>query len=178
MWMLERAIAIAAEAHAGQFDKAGAPYILHPLRVMLAVAPAAMECAVLHDVVEDCPEWPMDRLAAEGFHPIMLSALDAVTKRGGEDYDTYLSRVEANAIAREVKLADLRDNMDASRGAPRNEKREAKYRLALAVLTGARPTELASSTLPPLPAAPYPDEQQLPDLGQAPGPSDEQARGR
>jgi (p)ppGpp synthase/HD superfamily hydrolase len=138
MGQLERAIAIAAEAHAGQTDKAGAPYILHPLRVMMAVSAAAKECAVLHDVVEDCPAWPMERLAAEGFHPIMLSALDAVTKRDGEDYESYLARVETNAIAREVKLADLRDNMDASRGAPHSEKREAKYRLALAVLTDAR----------------------------------------
>lgn len=134
---LERAIAIAVRAHAGQVDKAGKPYILHPLRVMLAVSDAAKECAVLHDVVEDCPEWTFARLVAEGFHPVMLSALDAVTKRGGESYEDYLSRVENNSIALEVKLADLRDNMDESRGAPANEKREAKYRLALSRLVTA-----------------------------------------
>lgn len=131
---LERAIAIAAEAHEGQLDKAGKPYILHPLRVMLAVPPYAKECAVLHDVVEDCPEWSFDRLGEEGFHWVMLSALDAVTKRKGEAYDAYLERVASDPIAIEVKLADLRDNLDGSRGAPANEKRDAKYRAALAKL--------------------------------------------
>jgi (p)ppGpp synthase/HD superfamily hydrolase len=138
MNMLERAIAIAVEAHSGQVDKAGEPYILHPLRVMLSVSDAAKECAVLHDVVEDCPEWTFERLSEEGFHLVMLSALDAVTKRDGESYDKYLDRVERNPIATEVKLADLRDNMDESRGAPVNEKREAKYRLALARLSQRR----------------------------------------
>ena len=55
MSTLEKAIAIAAEAHAGATDKAGAPYILHPLRVMLKVnSPEERIVAVLHDVVEDC----------------------------------------------------------------------------------------------------------------------------
>ncbi len=55
MSTLERAITIAATAHAGQIDKAGAPYILHPLRVMLRVTTEAERItAVLHDVIEDC----------------------------------------------------------------------------------------------------------------------------
>lgn len=169
MSTLERAIAIAADAHAGQTDKAGAPYILHPLRVMLAVSAAAKECAVLHDVVEDCPAWTMERLVAEGFSPVMLSAIDAVTKRDGEDYQRYLSRVEVNAIAREVKLADLRDNMDASRGAPHSDKREAKYRLALSVLTGSGPSAGASSTPSPSPDATYRGAEQPPYLGPTSG---------
>ena len=54
MATLERAIAIAAMAHEGQVDKAGMPYILHPLRMMLSVdTPEACMAAVLHDVVED-----------------------------------------------------------------------------------------------------------------------------
>jgi (p)ppGpp synthase/HD superfamily hydrolase len=57
MSTLERAIAIAAEAHAGQVDKAGAPYVLHPLRMMLTLSSNAERIvAVLHDVVEDCPD--------------------------------------------------------------------------------------------------------------------------
>jgi (p)ppGpp synthase/HD superfamily hydrolase len=64
---LERAIAIAAEAHAEQVDKAGAPYILHPLRMMLAVTtPVARMAAVLHDVVEDTSV-TLEQLRAEGF---------------------------------------------------------------------------------------------------------------
>lgn len=134
MGRLEQAIALAAEAHSGQVDKAGRPYILHPLRVMLSVPDYAKECAVLHDMVEDCPGYDLQLLEKHGFHTVLLSALDAITKRNGEKYEAYLERVASNAIALEVKLADLRDNLDASRGAPPNIKREAKYRLALAKL--------------------------------------------
>lgn len=114
---LNRAISIAAEAHAGQRDRAGKPYILHPLRVMLAV-PAyedAQIAAVLHDVLEDCPEWTRDRLAAEGLSTAALDAIDAVTRRSGEEYTDFIARAGRNAIGREVKLADLRDNLDMSR---------------------------------------------------------------
>lgn len=137
MSRLEQAIALAAEAHSGQVDKAGSPYILHPLRVMLSVPDYAKECAVLHDMVEDCPGYDLKLLEKHGFHPVLLAAVDAITKREGEEYEAYLERVASNEIALEVKLADLRDNLDASRGAPVNVKREAKYRMALEKLTQA-----------------------------------------
>jgi (p)ppGpp synthase/HD superfamily hydrolase len=64
--ILERAIAIAAEAHAGQVDKAGAPYVLHPLRMMLGMSSNDERIvAVLHDVCEDCPGWTFDRIRGE-----------------------------------------------------------------------------------------------------------------
>ena len=86
MSTLERAIIIAAEAHAGVRDKAGAPYILHPLRMMLGLSsPDERIVAVLHDVCEDCPGWTFDRLRDEGFSDKIIAALDAVTKREGED---------------------------------------------------------------------------------------------
>src|SRR6202034_2035323 len=82
---LERAIAIAVEGHSGQVDKAGEPYILHPLRVMLNCATAEERIVgVLHDVVEDCPGWTFERLREEGFSDTVLTALDAVTHREGE----------------------------------------------------------------------------------------------
>ena len=66
MSTLERAIAIAAEAHAGSPDKGGAPYVLHPLRVMLAVRTMDERIvAVLHDVVEDSKKGSFDRLDPE-----------------------------------------------------------------------------------------------------------------
>lgn len=140
MSTLERAIAIAAEAHAGQTDKAGAPYILHPLRVMLAVStPEARIVAALHDVCEDCPGWTFDRLRAEGFAEPILSALDAVTKREGESYDAFVRRAVADRIGRTVKVADLNDNCDLSRitaPEPRDFERIARYRAALAVIAG------------------------------------------
>jgi (p)ppGpp synthase/HD superfamily hydrolase len=65
--MLERAIEIAVEAHKGQVDKGGSPYILHPLRVMMSVNGESEKIvAVLHDVVEDSV-WTFDALLAEGF---------------------------------------------------------------------------------------------------------------
>ena len=58
MSTLERAIAIAAEGHAGVKDKAEQPYILHPLRVMQAMTTTEERIvAILHDVVEDCDGW-------------------------------------------------------------------------------------------------------------------------
>jgi (p)ppGpp synthase/HD superfamily hydrolase len=135
MSTLERAIAIAAQAHAGQVDKAGAPYVLHPLRMMLRVAsPEERIVAVLHDVCEDCPGWTFDRLKAEGFSDDILAALDSVTKRDGEDYESFVRRAAANPIGRSVKLADLSDNCDLSRIAapsPRDHERIEKYRRAI-----------------------------------------------
>lgn len=116
MSKLERAIEIAVEAHAGQVDRNGAPYILHPLRVM-----AQMESneerivAVLHDVVEDNPAWSFARLREEGFGEAVMVALEHVTKREGEAYADFVGRSAQRPLARRVKLADLRDNMDIRR---------------------------------------------------------------
>jgi (p)ppGpp synthase/HD superfamily hydrolase len=135
---LERAIAIAAEAHSGQVDKSGAPYILHPLRVMLGVTGVEEQIVgVLHDVIEDCPGWTFERLRTEGFSEEVLRGLDAVTNRSGESYDEFVLRAGSDAIARAVKMSDLRDNMDLSRISTPSERdfaRIEKYRSALITL--------------------------------------------
>jgi hypothetical protein len=135
---LERAIAIAAEAHAGQVDKAGAVYVLHPLRMMLGLASNDERIvAVLHDVCEDCPGWTFDRLRQEGFAEHIIAALDSVTKRDGEDYEAFVLRAASNPIGRRVKLADLRDNSDLARIAmptPHDLERVEKYRRAIALI--------------------------------------------
>src|SRR3954469_8709511 len=106
MAILERAIEIAASAHAGQVDKAGQPYILHPIRVMLRVDTLEQKVAeVLHDVVEDTSVTLKD-LVAEGFPPAVTEAVEALTKRPGEDRLAAARRAVANPIARIVKLAD------------------------------------------------------------------------
>jgi (p)ppGpp synthase/HD superfamily hydrolase len=134
---LERAISIAAEAHAGQRDKAGEPYILHPLRVMLAVkTPEEQMAAALHDVVEDTP-LTVEQLRDFGFPDAVVDAVDALTRREGEDYFDFVRRAAANPVARPVKLADLRDNLKLSRiPAPsqRDHDRIARYRAALQML--------------------------------------------
>lgn len=137
MATLERAIAIAAMAHEGQVDKAGMPYVLHPLRMMLRVdTPEARMTAVLHDVVEDTAV-TLDQLRAEGFPEAVVDAVEVLTKRDGEDYDAFIRRVAPNSIARKVKLADLRDNADLSRIAQPTEKdrqRMEKYQRAIKYL--------------------------------------------
>jgi (p)ppGpp synthase/HD superfamily hydrolase len=132
---LERAIAIAVEAHGGQRDKSGAPYVLHPLRVMLSL-PSNDEriVAVLHDVCEDCPGWTFERLRAEGFSERILTALNSVTKRDGEAYEDFVRRAADNPVGRAVKLADMKDNCDLSRISSPTERdfaRIEKYKKAI-----------------------------------------------
>ena len=115
MTTLERAIAIAAAAHAGQVDKAGQPYILHPLRVMLRLTSEHERmAAVLHDVVEDSGV-SLAQLIAEGFPHEVVSAVEALTKQAGESRIQAAHRVAANAVGRAVKLADNAENMDLGR---------------------------------------------------------------
>lgn len=112
---LEKAIAIAAKAHAGRTDKGDSPYILHPLRVMLRLNTNEERIVgVLHDVVEDT-EVTLEDLEKEGFSREILAALDSVTKREGEDYDDFIRRAEQNPLGRKVKLADLEDNCNPAR---------------------------------------------------------------
>jgi len=127
MSTLERAIEIAAVAHAGQLDKAGQPYVLHSLRVMLRVSGEHERiAAVLHDVVEDTPV-TVEQLAAEGFHLAVLTAIEALTKRPGESRLDAAVRAAAHPIARVVKLADNAENMDLSRIAQPTEKDKARF---------------------------------------------------
>ncbi len=137
MSTLERAIAIALEAHGGAVDKGGHPYILHPLRVMLSLdAQDDRIAAVLHDVLEDS-DWTAEGLRHEGFSETVLQALGALTKKDGEDYLAFVRRAGSNAIARRVKLADLADNMNLDRLPQVTEKDRArleKYRAAVALL--------------------------------------------
>lgn len=135
MSTLERAIAIAAEAHAGVKDKAGAPYILHPLRVMLKVGDTPSRIvAVLHDVVEDS-DWTLEDLRKEGFSKAVVDGVSSVTKRAGETYEAFVARASRNRIGRRVKLADLEDNCDLGRirkPTARDHERIRKYRRAIA----------------------------------------------
>ncbi len=113
--LLAKAVRIATEAHEGQKDRYGAPYILHPLRVMQRlVTPPEKTVGILHDVVEDT-DWTFESLKKEGFPDDLLEPLKAVTKQDDEDYEQFVRRSAANPLARRVKLADLEDNMDLRR---------------------------------------------------------------
>ena len=129
MSSLERAIQIAAQAHAGQIDKAGQPYILHPLRVMLRMMTEEERIVgVLHDVVEDS-EVSISELLAEGFSIEILTAIEALTKLDGETRVSAAYRAAGNELARRVKLADNAENMDMSRIAHPTEKDFARIKV-------------------------------------------------
>lgn len=138
--LLQRAIEIATEAHKGQVDKAGAPYIEHSLRVMESGKNIDEKIVgILHDVVEDT-HWTFDSLEAEGFPPHIIAAIRCVTKLSPEEpYDKFIARVKRNPLATAVKLNDLSDNMDIRRLpylSDKDVKRLKRYLKAYKRLTG------------------------------------------
>ena len=136
---LAKAIEIAASAHSTQKDKGGSPYILHPIRVMMSLNTEEEKIVgVLHDVVEDSEDWDFDRLREEGFAEDIISALKSVTKQSdAEHYEAFIERTGRNQIGRNVKIADIKDNLDVTRIGPLKEKdllRINKYKNALSKL--------------------------------------------
>lgn len=112
---LETAIAIAVKAHAGQYDKSGFPYILHPLRVMGNLKGfVTQQAGVLHDVVEDT-DVTIEDLIQAGISSDAIEAIRLLTHDRSMSYAEYVCRLKGNTIAREVKLADLFDNSRVDR---------------------------------------------------------------
>ena len=137
--MLEKAIALATHAHAGQTDKAGKPYITHPMRVMEQVdGTEAKITAILHDVLEDTDYTAGDLRDILGLPDNILEAIQLLTRSSGTDYMDYVRRLAVCPLAAAVKRADLKDNMDLTR-LPRisekDKKRCEKYRSALKLLS-------------------------------------------
>ncbi len=137
--LLQKAIALATNAHRGQTRFNGEPYILHPMRVMLKMKSAEMMViAVLHDVIEDT-NIMMDGLISMGLHAGMVDTLECLTRRKSEPYSDYISRVAGSEFATMVKLADLEDNLailDLPEIALRDIKRIEKHYTAYKFLTG------------------------------------------
>ena len=136
---IAKAMEIALDAHKGQKDKGGSPYILHPLTV--ASKQETESCiivALLHDVVEDS-NYTLEDLRAAGFTDEVCDAIDLLTHKQGEDYFSYIHKIKTNKIAKSVKVQDLLHNSDTSRMATVTEKdtkRVEKYRKALDILMG------------------------------------------
>jgi (p)ppGpp synthase/HD superfamily hydrolase len=137
--LLELALQIASDAHKGQTDKAGLPYILHPLRVMMKQTTLEeMIVALLHDVIEDSTYTVKD-LSKKGFPEEIVSAVSALTKPEEISYKAYLEVVRQNPLALKVKLADLEDNLNPLRLKELTEQhiqRLKKYHRAYKYLTG------------------------------------------
>ncbi len=106
---------IAVEAHKGQKDKSGEDYVLHPIRVAEKCKSInAKVVALLHDTIEDT-DVTAEYLRSEGFPEEIISAVLSVTKQEGESYEDFVHRASENPIGKEVKIADLEDNMDILR---------------------------------------------------------------
>lgn len=186
---LEQAIEMAQIAHSGQLDKSGRPYILHPLRVMLALgektrkqlleASNAKDCSgacsicdnlaensrnslmivgALHDALEDSEGVTLG-VAYRVFGEAVKAALEAISRREGEEYFKYIERCSANKFAKAVKIEDLRDNLRPDRQTPETAGLARRYEKALAMLmaeaaftiTGKEPSTSASQNVPAAP---------------------------
>lgn len=134
--LLEKSIIFTTEKHMGQVDKSGQPYILHPLRVMGNCPNIETKIvAVLHDVLEDTEATEEDLL--EFLPEYIVTAIVAITKVENEAYEDYLKRVGNNYYATQVKLMDLKDNMNLDRLEKiemKDMKRYLKYRKAVEYL--------------------------------------------
>jgi (p)ppGpp synthase/HD superfamily hydrolase len=125
--LLQIAYEIAREAFEGKVDKGGEPYMNHIFIVADPFTRGEMEynnkihnqdleiVAVLHDLLEDCKDWNIERLRDLGFSEAVLDALIAITKTKKESYSEYIERVKSNEYARQVKIVDLEHNMDITR---------------------------------------------------------------
>lgn len=118
---LSNMLIIATQRHDGQFDKGGAPYILHPLKVMhyLRSDDPELQCIALgHDLIEDTFKDQRDGegyLRSRGFSERVIDGILALTKREGQTLERYKAQVMANKDAVKVKMADLRHNSDIRR---------------------------------------------------------------
>lgn len=111
---LKKAYEIASDAHKYQSDKGGKPYINHPITVSQMVkTKKAKIVALLHDVLEDSKYTKSD--LEEFFTQDVCDAVQLLTREKNENYFRYITALKDNQLAREVKIADLKHNMDVSR---------------------------------------------------------------
>jgi (p)ppGpp synthase/HD superfamily hydrolase len=128
---------IANKAHHGQIDKGGSPYIEHPLAVANSVVDLEQKIvALLHDVLEDSHLSAND-LLQHGFTKRIVRSIQTLTKQDDESYESYLARVKCDNNALNVKIADIKHNLDISRipnATQADYDRLEKYKKALAFL--------------------------------------------
>lgn len=134
MDLFEKAILIATKAHSGQIDKGGNPYILHPINVMIKMSNETERIvALLHDVIEDTTMTYED-LRNEGFGDDIIIPLKNLTKKDDETYMEFIKRAKIHPISKNVKMEDVKNNMDITRIKNPTEKdyaRIEKYKRAL-----------------------------------------------
>ncbi len=112
--LTQKAMQIAYNAHHGQNDCNGMPYVFHPYHLAEQMEDEYSCCvAMLHDVAEDTSV-TLEDLAKE-FPQEIIDALKLLTHEEGTDYFEYVRKIKENPLAKKVKLADLEHNMDRSR---------------------------------------------------------------
>ena len=115
MELIEKSLEIALKAYRGQKDKAGKPYILHPLRLMAKMdTEEEMAVALLHDVIEDS-DYTVEALLNNGIPYDVVTAVECLTKVDGESYEGFVARAAKNKLAAKVKKADIEDNINVLR---------------------------------------------------------------
>jgi len=132
---LMQAIKLACDAHYGQFDKVGEPYILHPIAVLQQCNTCEEKIvAILHDILEDTEAVSEAELRC-CFSQEIVDAVVAITKLPDEKYFDYIERCKLNYVARMVKLADLEHNLSEDRmaGLPIKEQLSLKKRYNKAI---------------------------------------------
>lgn len=135
--LTNKAIKIAFEAHAGQLDRSGLPYVLHPIHVAEQMKDEdTCVVALLHDVIEDT-DITLEDLRTYGFTEAQLEGVRLMTRLEDEDYFDYVRNLKDNPIARAVKIEDLKHNSDKARISVMtddDQKRLEKYKKALEIL--------------------------------------------
>lgn len=135
--MIEKALEMILKHHKGQTDRAGLPYVLHPITVMTFVDTETEKVvALLHDVVEDT-DMTLDHVK-EIFGDTVAEAVGLLTHKKGDSYTVYVEKLAHHPIARKVKMADLTHNMDITRlkrPTQRDFDRVRKYKKKLNYLT-------------------------------------------
>lgn len=113
--LLDKAAIICVTKHQGQRDKTGCAYFQHPMRVAMRCATDDEKVvALLHDTIEDTDVTP-EYLLSEDFPQYIVDAILSITKRDGESYEDFVARAKENPIGRQVKIHDLKDNLDVMR---------------------------------------------------------------
>ena len=135
--LTRKAIKLAFKAHEGQLDRAGLPYILHPLHVAEQMKDEdTCVIALLHDVIEDT-DVTLEDLREYGFTEVQVAGVESMTREDDEDYFEYIRDVKKNPLAVKVKLEDLKHNSDGARmigGTDRDRQRLDKYKKAMEIL--------------------------------------------
>ena len=135
--LVKKASLIVFEAHKNDYDKGGYPYLMHPLYLAFQMDDEDTTCAaLLHDVIEDHgDEYSFEYLIQEGFSEKTISALKLLTHDSSVPYMEYVKEIGKNEVAKKVKIADLKHNLDGSRLEGKKPRKEELYKEALLYLT-------------------------------------------